>query len=64
MTFSKTSLSTWESSKKDISYFIDQVSYNKTFKMYYLTITKGDEVILNDANFFKLNEAKQFAKQF
>ena len=64
MTFSKTSSSTWESNKKDISYFIDQVSYNKTFKMYYLTITKGDEVILNDANFFKLNEAKQFAKQF
>ena len=64
MTFSKTSSSTWEYSKKDISYFIDQVSYNKTFKMYYLTITKGDEVILNDANFFKLNEAKQFAKQF
>lgn len=32
--------------------------------MYYLTVTKGDEVILNDLNFFKLNEAKQYAKQF
>ncbi len=62
MTFKKTSSSTWKANKKDISYFIDQVSSNKTFKMYYLTITKGEEVILNDVNFFKLNEAKEYAK--
>lgn len=63
MTFKKTSSSTWEANKKDISYFIDLVYYFKSFKTYYLTITKGDEVIMNDIFFYKLNEVKQYAKQ-
>lgn len=63
MTFKKTSLSTWEANKKEISYFIDNVSPNKSYPFYYLTITKEDKTILNDISFFKLNEAKQYAKQ-
>lgn len=63
MTFKKTSLSTWEANKKDISYFIDLVHYFKSYKIYYLIITKGDKVIMNDIFFYKLNEAKQYAKQ-
>lgn len=63
MTFKKTSLSTWEANKKDVSYFIDLVYSFKSFKTYYLTITKGDKVIMNDIYFYKLNEAKQYAKQ-
>lgn len=64
MTFKKTSSSTWKANKKDVSYFIDNVSPNKSCPFYYLTICKGNEVILNDVSFFKLSEAKQYAKQY
>ena len=64
MTFKKTSLTTWEANKKDTNYFIDNVSSNKKHPFYYLTITKENETILNDISFFKLNEAKQYAKQY
>lgn len=64
MAFKKTSSSTWKANKKDVSYFIDNVSPNKSYSFYYLTITKGDKTILNDISFFKLNEAKKYAKQY
>ena len=64
MTFTKTSNYTWESKLDGFHYYIDLETFNGDGKMYYLTIMKGDDVIENDLSFFKLNEAKQYAKQY
>lgn len=64
MTFTKTSNETWESNQKDTNYYIDLLISKEGYKTYYLTITREDKTILNDINFFKLNEAKKYAKQY
>ncbi len=64
MTFTKTSNETWESNQKDTNYYIDLLISKEGYKTYYLTITRKDKTILNDINFFKLNEAKKYAKQY
>lgn len=64
MTFKKTSNDTWESNQKDTNYYIDLLISKEGYKTYYLTITREDKTILNDINFFKLNEAKKYAKQY
>ena len=64
MTFTKTSNHTWESKLEGFNYYIDLETFNGEGNMYYLTIMKGDDVIENDLSFFKLNEAKQYAKQY
>mgnify|MGYP001626841521 FL=1 len=64
MTFKKTSLHTWEALSKNITYYIDLETFNGEGNMYYLTILDGNVVLENGLSFFKLNSAKQYAKQY
>jgi hypothetical protein len=63
MTFTKTSNSNWEASKENRTFYIDRETNGK-YSMYYLTVLENSNVILQGSDFFKLNEAKQFAKQY
>ena len=63
MTFKKTSKESWKASKENKTFYIDKET-NGIYSIYFLTILENKNVILNDVNFFKLNEAKQYAKQY
>ena len=63
MTFTKTTKHTWEASKGNKTFYIDKET-NEKYSMYFLTILENSNVILQGSDFFKLNEAKQYAKQY
>jgi hypothetical protein len=63
MTFTKTSLNTWESIQGNRTFYIDREIENK-YSMYYLTILENDNVILQGSDFFKFSSAKFFAEVF
>jgi hypothetical protein len=64
MTFTKTSKHTWEASKGGFDYYIDLETFEGEGNMYYLTILENDNVVIQGLDFFKLNNAKQYAKQY
>ena len=63
MTFSKTSNSNWKSKKGNRTFYIDRET-NGIYPIYFLTILENDNVLLQGSDFFKLNDAKQFSKQY
>jgi len=63
MTFTKTSNHNWESKKGNRTFYIDRETNGK-YSMYYLTVLENSDVVLEGSDFFKLNEAKQYAKQY
>jgi len=63
MTFIKTSNHNWESKKGNRTFYIDRET-NGIYSMYFLTILENGNVILQGSDFLKLNEAKQYAKQY
>ena len=63
MTFTKTSNNNWESKKGNRTFYIDKET-NGIYSMYFLTILENGNVILQGSDFLKLNEAKQYAKQY
>jgi len=64
MTFTKTAKHTWEASKGNFDYYIDLETFQGEGNMYFLTILENDKVLVEGMDFFKLNEAKQYAKQY
>ena len=64
MTFKKTSKHTWEASKEGFHYYIDLETFQGEGNVYYLTILESDNVVVEGIDFFKLNNAKQYAKQY
>ena len=64
MTFKKTSPDTWEASSKNRIFFIDREDIANKEYIYILTILDGFKELEKPLAFYKLNKAKQYAKQY
>ena len=63
MTFKKISTENWKASKGNKTFYIDK-EINGIYSIYFLTILENENIILQDSDFLKLNEAKKYAKQY
>lgn len=64
MTFKKTNLKTWKAHSKNLTFYIDKETIDNFNYIYILTILDGIISLGESIAFYKLNTAKQYAKQY
>ena len=64
MTFKKTNLKTWKAYSKNLIFYIDKETIDNVNYIYILTILDGIISLGKPISFYKLNTAKQYAKQY
>ena len=64
MTFEKTNSKTWRAYSKNLIFYIDKETIDEVNYIYILTILDGIIGLRKPIAFYKLNKAKQYAKQY
>lgn len=64
MTFEKTNSKTWRAYSKNLIFYIDKETIDEVNYIYILTILDGVIGLRKPIAFYKLNTAKQYAKQY